>query len=167
MPPPENQTGVIVCNAGPLIAMAGIRMLPLLQKLYSRVLLAEAVYHELTDSERFAGEAGLFNLPWLEKMSVGASLDPLLSAELGPGEAATITLAVQTGAERILIDERKGRRFAELVYHLKVTGTGGILLAAKRAGLVREIRPTMMQMRANGYFLSSRLIEGICASAGE
>jgi uncharacterized protein len=167
MPPPERQTGVIVCNAGPLIALAGIQMLPLLQKLHPRVLLADAVYHELTNSERFAGQTGLFNLPWLEKRKVAALLDPLLSAELGPGEAETIALAVQTGAERVLIDERKGRRFAELVYHLKVTGTGGILLAAKQAGLVNEIRPLMTQMRDNGYFLSARLIDGICESAGE
>lgn len=54
-----------------------------------------------------------------------------------------------------------------LIYALKVTGTGGVLLAAKRAGLVKEIRPLMQQMRANGYFLSGRLVDGICQAAGE
>ena len=167
MRPPEKTSGVIVCNAGPLIALAGIQMLPLLQQLYWRVLMAEAVYDELTKSERFAGEAGSFDLPCLEIVKEAAYLDPLLSAELGRGEAETIALAVQTGAGLVLIDERKGRRYAELVYHLKVKGTGGILLDAKRSGLLTAVRPLMMQMRAKGYFLSPRLIDGICKSAGE
>lgn len=167
MPPREKQTQVIVSNSGPLIALAGIQMLPLLQRLYDRVLIAEAVHLELTGSTRFANEAAVFDLPWLEKVKLDRPPDPLLSAELGRGEAETIALAKVAGAERVLIDERKGRRFAELVYHLKITGTGGILLAAKRAGMTKEIRPMMQQMRANGYFLSSRLIDGICRSAGE
>ena len=94
MPPPHKPAGTIVCNAGPLIALAGIKQLPLLQDLYSHVQVAEGVFRELT-------------------------------------------------------------------------GTGGILLAAKRAGLVKQIRPLMQQMRANGYFLSVRLVEGLCQAAGE
>lgn len=54
-----------------------------------------------------------------------------------------------------------------MVYHLSVTGTGGILLTAKRAGLLTLIRPLMQGMKANGYFLSDRLVEGICQAAGE
>ena len=111
--------------------------------------------------------AKVFNVPWLEKQGLSAPPDPLLRSELGEGEAQTIALALQTKAERVLIDERKGRRVASLIYALKVTGTGGVLLAAKAAGLVREIRPLMLQMRANGYFLSTRLVDGICQAAGE
>ena len=74
---------------------------------------------------------------------------------------------MQSKADRVLIDERKGRRVAMLVYGLRVTGTGGILLAAKQAGLLKEIRPLMLQMRANGYFLSARLVSGVCQAAGE
>ena len=167
MPAPSKHAGTIVCNAGPLIALAGIKQLPLLQGLYSRVLLAEGVLRELTGSTRFASEAQAFELPWLEKRVLLASPDPLLMSELGEGEAQTIALALQTKADRVLIDERKGRRVASLVYGLKVTGTGGILLVAKRAGLVKKVGPLMQQMRANGYFLSVRLVEGICQAAGE
>ena len=167
MPPPEPQAGNIVCNAGPLIALAAIKQLALLRDLYSRVLVAPGVVRELVGSERFVGEARTFELPWLERKELLASPDPLLSSELGEGEAQTIALALQADALCILIDERRGRRVASLVYRLKVIGTGGVLLAAKRKGLVRDIRPLMEQMRANGYFLSSRLVEGICHAAGE
>ena len=167
MPSLDKLAETIVCNTGPLIALAGIDRLAVLEKLYSRVLVAEAVFRELTGSKRFASAATVFDLPWLEKRGLPAAPDPLLRSELGEGEAQTIALALQTKADRVLIDERKGRRVASLIYALKVTGTGGILLAAKRAGLVQEIGPLMQQMRANGYFVSARLIAGICQAAGE
>jgi predicted nucleic acid-binding protein len=167
MSPANRQAGTIVCNAGPLIALAGVQQLAVLEGLYLRVLIAEAVFRELTASKRFAGATTSFDLPWLEQRRLSAAPDPLLRSELGEGEAETIALALQVKAERVLIDERKGRRVASLVYALKVIGTGGILLAARQAGLVKEIRPLMQQMRANGYFLSVRLVEGICQAAGE
>lgn len=167
MSPSEEQAAAIVCNSGPLIALAGIRKLPILKTLYARVLIAEGVYQELTGSKRFAEQAGLFDLPWLRRTALANAPDALLAAELGRGEAETIALALETKAARVLIDERKGRRFAGLIYQLKVTGTGGILLAAKQAGLVDRIKPLILQMRANGYFLSPRLLEGICQVAGE
>ena len=167
MPPPDKQAGTIVCNTGPLIALAGIKQLSLMHDLYPRVRVAEAVFRELRGSKRFDSEAKAFELQWLEAGALLAAPDPLLRSELGDGEAATIALALQTNANRVLIDERKGRRIASLVYGLKVIGTGGILFAAKRKGLVKQIRPLMQHMRANGYFLSIRLVEGICHAAGE
>jgi predicted nucleic acid-binding protein len=47
-------------------------------------------------------------------------VDGLLRAELGPGEAEAITLAVQRGRARLLLDERQARRVAEIVYGLSI-----------------------------------------------
>jgi hypothetical protein len=48
MPALPEAVGIIVCNAGPLIALAGIQQLPVLERLYTRVMVAEAVFRELT-----------------------------------------------------------------------------------------------------------------------
>jgi predicted nucleic acid-binding protein len=48
-----------------------------------------------------------------------------------------------------------------------VLGTGGLLLKAKRNGLVSAVRPLMEEMKQKGYFLSDRLVHGICLEAGE
>ena len=70
-----------------------------------------------------------------------------------------IATAVSQGLSGVVIDERKGRRVAGLVYHLKVKGTAGLLLVAKQRGLITEIRPIIEGMKAKGYFLSSRLMQ--------
>jgi predicted nucleic acid-binding protein len=50
--------------------------------------------------------------------------DTLLRAELGLGEAEAIALATELGG-RLLLDERKARRIAEIGYGLPVRGTIG------------------------------------------
>jgi uncharacterized protein len=98
---------------------------------------------------------------------VARGLDPVLQSELGKGEAEVIALAREVRSERVLIDERKGRRIATMVYGLKVTGTGGILLAAKQAGLVPTVGPLLAAMKQNGYFLGEGLVAAIRQAAGE
>lgn len=167
MPIAPESAPAIVCNSGPLIALAGIGQLALLEGLYGRVLISPTVHLELTGSQRFRSESRLFDVAWLHILPLAVPPDPLVVAELDRGEAEMLALALQTNAQRVLIDERKGRRIASLVYHLPVIGTGGILLSAKRAGLAQKVRPLMEAMQQNGYFLSRQLVEGICQAAGE
>jgi predicted nucleic acid-binding protein len=103
----------------------------------------------------------------IERVTLDRAPDPLLLSELGSGEAEVIALAVARGIERVIIDERKGRRIASLVYGLKVIGTGGVLLKGKRVHLLKAVRPLMEQMRANGYYLSDRLVEQVARECGE
>lgn len=67
----------------------------------------------------------------------------------------------------MLIDKRRARRIAEQAYGLAVKGSAGILVAAKRAGILPEVRPLLEEMVRQGYFLSWRLIERAAAEAGE
>lgn len=67
----------------------------------------------------------------------------------------------------VLLDERKARRIARVVYHLPVRGTIGTFAAAKRAGLVKSVRPLLEELSAKGYFISSALIDQACAELGE
>ena len=160
--------GPIVCNAGPLIALALAGQLRVLGELYQRVLVPEAVIYEVTGAG--AGRVGaekVASSSWLERVPPGPSLEPLLAKELGPGEAAVISAAHRLGARLVLIDERRGRRIAEQAYGLRVKGTAGVLVFAKRAGLISAVRPCLEAMRSGGYYLSQRLFERALEEAGE
>ena len=157
----------VVCNAGPLIALAMADCLPLLERLYRRVLVPTEVFHEIVGAG--AGRIGAQEVEaasWLERLPPSV-IDPFLAQELGSGEAAVITAAHRLKARAVLIDERRARRIAEHVYHLQVRGSAGILVAAKRAGFVPAIRPLLESMRRHGYYLSDRLVGAACRKAGE
>lgn len=159
--------GPIVCDTGPLIALSLIDHLDVLRRLYRRVLVPRAVLAEVTagGADR-PGAATIAAADWLEPAD-DVTPDPLLAAELGPGEAAVLAAAYQLRARLVLLDERKARRIAVQAYGLRVKGSAGILVAAKLAGLVAEVRPLLDSLVGRGYFLSQRLIERAVSEAGE
>ena len=82
------------------------------------------------------------------------------------GEAETIVLARELGADWVLMDEKKGRR--KLVeMGLNKVGTVGILLRAKQAGFLPVLRPHLAQLRRVGFSLSEPVVEAVLREAGE
>jgi uncharacterized protein len=160
--------GPIVCNTGPLIALSIVGHLGLLERLYRCVLVPHAVIQEVVGAggDRI-GVAELEASPWIETVPAEIPPEPLLALELGPGESAVIAAAQRLRAGLVLIDERRARRVAEQAYSLKVKGSAGILVSAKRAGLIPEVRPLLEMMAREGYFLSTRLIDRAAREAGE
>ena len=70
---------VIVCNSGPLIALAGIGRVELLRNLFNGVLVADEVRMEIEAGRQKTG-AGLFaDSPWLQVKSLLHVPDPLLT----------------------------------------------------------------------------------------
>ncbi len=159
--------GPIVCDTGPLIALSLADHLHLLQRLYARVVVPKPVLGEVSagGSDR-PGSQAILAAEWLELVA-DVTPDPLLAAELGAGEAAAIATAHSIGARMVLLDDRKARRIALGAYKLRVQGNAGILIAAKRAGLIPAVRPLRDTMVARGYYLSARLVEQATAAAGE
>jgi len=158
---------VAVADSGPLIALALAGCLHLLRDLHRTVLVPDAVWREVVDAgQGRAGAAEIAAAPWLQRTKLVNATDLLLRAELGPGEAEAIALAVDRRG-LLIVDERQARRIAEMAYGLRVRGTVGTLVLAKRRNLVAEVRPTLDRMRAGGYFLSNALVEAACESVGE
>ncbi|OUL20145.1 nuclease, partial [Nostoc sp. RF31YmG] len=63
-----------------------------------------------------------------------------IPSELDDGEREAIALALETGEQRILLDEREARQVAENL-GLQAIGTLGILLLAKNRGVITQVQP--------------------------
>lgn len=159
---------VIVCNAGPLIALASVGKVALLNELFGEVYVAEEVRREV----EAGGESGvgidLFQKhDWLRVSAPKNPVNLSLASLLDPGEAATITLAHELHASLVLVDEAKGRKIAGDVYHLPVIGTGRVLVEAKKRGLIADVKPALDAMRSKGYWINDHIFDQILRLAGE
>jgi uncharacterized protein len=124
--------------------LAAIAHLHLLQQLFGTVIIPEAVYRELTDPNfPVAGATEVQTFDWIENRAVtNRSVVEALSNELDLGEAEAIALAIEIQADRILIDERRGRQVASRL-NLQYTGILGILVEAKSQGSIVEVKPLL------------------------
>ena len=64
------------------------------------------------------------------------------------------------------MDDLRARQLAEAI-GLKVTGTLGILLRAKQAGLISTLQPLVDDIAAQGFHLSPELHRDVLGLAGE
>jgi hypothetical protein len=162
------ESGPIVSNSGPLVALSAVFAFDLLRQLHGSILIPPAVYEEVVvaGSGR-PGAREVSSSPWIQTAKSRPKPDPMLVEELGSGEAEAIALAVEVRAQRLLLDDRRARRIAEIAYRLSVQGVAGVLVAARKRGLVETIRPLLVGMRAAGYHLSDRLILAACREVGE
>lgn len=160
---------IVVADAGPIIHLSLIGYLDLLPTLFGRVVVPRRVYDEVVKAEsELAGSEELRNATWadLHEGESGAGLSRLLESHLDSGEAAAIALALELGADLILSDDRQARLAAERL-ELRVRGTLGILLEARRQGKVPELAPLLTELRSKGVWLSDKLIEHVLREIGE
>ncbi len=155
----------VISNTGPIIAFNEIGLLPVLQELYKEIIIPEAVFKEITNY-KYKATINLDQFPFIQ-VETDVKTNPLLKNSLDPGEAEAISLALSSGADLLIIDEKKGRRFAENIYNLKIIGTAGLLLIAKKKELVERISPLFDKLLDARYFISKTIIEATCKLAGE
>ncbi len=80
----------------------------------------------------------------------------ILEASLDRGEASAIALAVKQENCLLIIDELKGRKYAEQL-GLQISGTLGVLINAKVAGHLKSIKPSLEKMKLTNFRLTPDL----------
>jgi predicted nucleic acid-binding protein len=159
---------IIVSNTTPLSELAKVGQLNLLQKLFGKIIIPQEVYNEVTTGNHRAASV-VPAAQWIEVFTLQspAQLSQLqIQFKLDLGEAATIILAEELKANRVLIDEKLGRKVAQS-RNLPVTGTIGLLLIAKKKGIIIEVKPILEQFLSQGKRISPILYQEILGMAEE
>jgi predicted nucleic acid-binding protein len=149
--------------------LLALGQLSLLEQLYGRVLIPELVLQELSVIASAQSEfQAIQTSSWIEtRPVVDAHLTQSLLLELDAGEAEAIVLALETKADLLLIDERRGRRVASRM-GLKVIGLLGIVVEAKQKGLITAVKPLLDELMLKaGFWVSRELYSYVLMSAGE
>ncbi len=131
---------IVVSNTSPIMNLAVVGQRELLARLFQTVFVPDAVWQELA-AIGADSRAPSFNLPvpGIDRRSLrDRVLVNALLREVDPGEAEAIALAVEMGADLMLLDDRLARRVA-LRLGLRISGVLGVLVDAKRKGILRMI----------------------------
>ena len=132
----------IVSNSSPLINLSRIGRLELLHHLYSELTIPRAVWREVVvEGAGKAGADAVKSASWIKNKTVSnKQLVRALQQELDPGESEAIALAVEIGAEFLLMDDHLGRESARH-FGLRYTGLIGVLIEAKLKALSLPSNP--------------------------
>jgi uncharacterized protein len=159
---------LVVTDTSPVRALLHLNLLQLLGNLYAEVLIPPAVYGELV-----APGSGLRPIPResIAFLHVQSPRDQQriteLRRRLDSGESEAIALALEVGADALLIDESEGRRVAREL-GIATTGALGVLLQAKQRALVLQIAPLLDQLQNElQFFVSAELRARVLREAGE
>jgi len=154
---------VVVSDTGPILNLTYVDHVWLLPLLFGELLIPLAVADELT-----AYGVRVEKMPWLIRRATAAEQwMPRLGNSLQIGEAQAIALAVQTGAEWILLDEKAGRK-AAVAAGLRTSGTLGVLAMAKRERAIAACKPVLDLCRVGaGAWFGQKLVREFLESVGE
>jgi predicted nucleic acid-binding protein len=152
---------IVVSDTSPVTALLTVGEVRILPTLFGEVIVPEAVRDELLRNHAF--------LPsWLKVEKVENLAEVArFSQTVDAGEAEAIELAREIKADRLLIDERKGRRLAAQE-GVPIIGLLGVILLAKRRGLIVSARALLRRLDYEaGMYLSEDVRDEALRTVGE
>ncbi len=157
---------IVVSDTTAITNLYRVGWLRLLGDVFGKVIVPPAVEAELSE---IPGQWDLISkLGFIEvKRPADRVAVSLYRISLDAGEAEAIALAVEIHANFLVIDEWKGRRVAKQE-GLQVIGLIGILLTARRKGIITEIKPILYELAdVAGFRLHPTLVTDALREAGE
>jgi len=145
-----------VSNSSCLIALEKIGYLDLMSKSFKTVTIPPAVQSEFGQ-----------RIDWLTVKSVqNKAVVNSLKTQIGDGEAEAIALAMEMTDVFIMLDDKKARRIAKQLA-LTVIGTVGLLLRAKKKGVIAEVKPILDALHDVDFRVSELLYQEALRLANE
>ena len=137
----------IVSDTSCFIILANIGELDLLQKTFGEIITTKEVLQEF-------GE----DLPnWvLVKSATDKYRQRILETQVDRGEASAIALALEFSKSMLILDDYKARKVAENL-GLEITGTIGVIIIAKKRGVINSIKPYLEKIRATNFRISEEI----------
>ncbi len=157
----------VVCNTSPLQYLHQAGCLQVLPALVDKIIVPPAVVDELSVGKKAGIDLPeVSRLNWLEIRSPASIAALPLITDLGPGESQVLALALEIPGTVVILDDLLARRVAETM-RIQLTGTLGVLLAAKRAGLIKAIAPILDKLQVLRFRVSPGTRSVVLKLAGE
>lgn len=158
---------LIICDASPLILLAKIGELKILKASAEEIWIPRAVWEEVNKDVELHPE--IVDIQHLFSNCIRASntlLEQAFNLEVDQGEAAALALALEHPQSCLLMDDLSGRMVAKR-QGIRVMGTLGLLVHAKKNGIIIEIKPFFEKLKMHGWYISEKLVHHTLRIVGE
>ena len=160
---------ILVFNASPVIVLAKAGLLERFLRLGEPVIIPQVVVDEILNVEDPLDPARV----WCEQGATLMRVVPtppmstfLAGWNLGAGESAVISTATEHPGAVAVLDDLAGRRCAQ-AHGIPMTGTLGLVLLARKRGLIPEVGSTLEGIVQAGLYVSTKTLADVRARAGE
>jgi predicted nucleic acid-binding protein len=154
-------------NASPLIFLSRAGLLDMLKMEGDEIVIPKIVAEEIRrrGPDDLAVQA-IETTAWLTVIDATSIPDTIRAWDLGDGEASVLAWGYANPGTVIIVDDLAARRCAATL-GIPVRGTLGLILAAKKRGLIPEARPVLQKLRQSGMYLSDRILNQALALVEE
>jgi hypothetical protein len=151
----------VVSDTSVLHYLSVTKQFDCLSNLFHQVLIPPAVWKELNsrpDLPVYSSATAAITAGWLKVESPhdAQSVRSLLFS-LGPGESEAIVLAKELQPSLLLMDDLDGRMTARKL-KLPVMGTIGVLVRARKNGLIPKLKPLLDELMATHRFRFDKML---------
>jgi predicted nucleic acid-binding protein len=157
----------VVVNASPLICLCKSGLSNILPSLFDEIVIPAPVYEEVTAKGDI--EPDLIRLSASNRINKadGIVIPTSITAwDLGEGESSVVAFAIENPQFYAVIDDLEARRCA-IASGCRYTGTVGVILLAKRRGIILSVKDCLFKLRSAGLWLSDDFIKAVCQKAEE
>ena len=156
----------VFVNTTPLQYLHRLGRLDWLREFYGRVVVPGAVADELEAGRRLGAQVpDVAAFAWIEIRHPPESMS-VFPRFIHRGEAEVLALAQVAGEALVIIDDAMARTHARTL-GLRITGTLGMILRAKREQRIEAVAPLLTQLRAEGFHLAPATLAEVLRLAGE
>lgn len=155
----------VIINSTPVIGLANIGRLDVLRQMYGTIIIPQAVFDEIK-SPSVQRQVNA-NRDWIRVEQINdASQKQMYRAKLHAGEVEVMILAQEKKADLVILDDNAAKKTAKFL-GLRVIGTLGILVLAKKRGYIKEVSPVLDALKRDGFFVSDDLCDLVLRQADE
>lgn len=155
----------VIVNSTPVIGLANIGRLDVLRQMYGTITIPQAVFDEIK-SPSVQRQVNA-NRDWIRVEQINdASQKQMYRAKLHAGEVEVMILAQEKKADLVILDDNAAKKTAKFL-GLRVIGTLGILVLAKKRGYIKEVSPVLDALKRDGFFVSDDLCDLVLRQADE
>lgn len=156
-----------VLDASPLITLGKTSKITLLERMGTDIVIPEGVVRELDRGSANDPARKWIHAEGASRIRTLVEIPALIrSWDLGAGETEVISWAYLNPGYEAVLDDRAARNCAYSL-GIRVKGTIGIILLAKKEGILPLVKPLLIDLMESGSRISPELFRAACKLVNE